>query len=364
MYKMPQSFPVHEKYVLPDTSSTAVCMTSEALEQIWSVNLNSEAYVGAASSGAAATGSGPFTVPGAAATGAGASTGTGVALTDALNSAVTQFASLASQAATSASNAATSASQAATSASNAAQYAAIAQGSVSSASQAAQLNPIVMAAAWDKTTPIFIYPITTDIPTSTLNIGFFGKSGDDGLSALKTKHEKHLKRLPAIHIFSAIYEHRVGNESQFPSEVALMNDCRLAKLTGSEFSFALTDSAGNVIHFFQGGKVFTQKVDGSLQMGGLVNCDPKEEKCPPSNKKILIEIVKDKSIIHFFEKLKNIAQSLHTSTVDSNNKIKHKVFGGLTQNNMLITSMPIYLREVSYGSIMAYTEIQSIPINN
>lgn len=311
---MPQSFPVHEKCVFPDTS-TAVCMTSEALGPPWSVNANSEAYVGAESSG-------PFTVD----TGAGASTGTGVALTDALNSAVTQVASLASQAATSASQAAT-------------------------------------AAAWDKTIPISRYPLyRNNVPLESLTIGTLIKSNSI-LDVLKKNHETKIGNLPAEIIFKAIKEHAAGNESQFPSEVDLMNDCRLAALTGCEFSFALTDSAGTMIHLFQGNKFFTQQVDGTLQMGGLVNCDPKEEKCPPSYKKILIEIVKDKSIIHFFEKLKNIAQSLHTSTVDSNNKIKHKVFGGLTQNNMLITSMPINLSEVLYGSIMAYTEIPPIRIH-
>ena len=364
---MPQSFPVHEKCHLPGASSTAVFMTSEALDPIWSVNANSEVHAPLnwvaepGTLGTAALGTGALGTV-AVGTGTGVSIGTG-ALGTAAQTYASQAATLASQDATSASNAATSASNAATSATQAAIYLS-GMGTVNAGGDSTNsLNQVMpTAAAWDKITPISTYPNITGIPTSTLTIGTLINSNSI-LDVLKKNHETKIGNLPAEIIFKAIKEHVAGNEEKAgPQNAAAMEiDCNLAELTTGGFSFAISDASGFQLHLYQGGKVFTRQANGDLIIGGLVYCDPKKEQCSKENekKKLLIEIVKDISMNHFFDKIKNIVQHVCSNNVLSDKGFNHRVVDAITSKKMLVSQMRLSNGQgFDFGHLVAYTEFE------
>jgi len=190
------------------------------------------------------------------------------------------------------------------------------------------------------------------------------------LDVLKKNHEIKIGSLPAEKIFKAIKEHAAGNERNAgPLHAdAMLNDCDLAGLTTRGFSFALTDATGFLLHLYQGGKVFNRQANGDLTMangdltmGGLVYCDPKKEHCPKENekKKLLIEIVKDISINHFFDKIKNIVQYVYSSKVTSDKGFDHRVFDAITSKKMLVSQMKLTNGTgIEFGSLVAYAEFE------
>lgn len=223
--------------------------------------------------------------------------------------------------------------------------------------------PVYPAASpWDGSSLLSKYPLgRNNEPLENLPIGTLINSNSI-LDVLKKNHETKIGNLPAEIIFKAIKEHVAGNERYAgPLNAGAMKiDCDLADLTTGGFSFAITDASGFLLHLYQSGKVFNRQADGNLTMGGLVYCDPKEEQCPKENekKKLLIENVKDISINHFFDKIKNIVQHVYSSNVSSDKGFVHRVIDAITSKKMLVTQMKLTNGHgIELGSVSAYSEI-------
>lgn len=218
------------------------------------------------------------------------------------------------------------------------------------------------APEWDGASLLSQYPSArNNEPLENLTIGTLINSNSI-LDVLKKNHETKIGNLPAEIIFKAIKEHVAGNERNAGPLIAdaMANDCHLAELTTGGFSFAITDASGLLLHLYQGGKVFNRQANGDLTMGGLVYCDPKKEHCPKENekKKLLIEIVKDISINHFFDKIKNIVQHVYSSNVSSDKGFVHRIFDAITSKKMLVTQMRLTNGSGNdFGSLTAYSEL-------
>lgn len=219
------------------------------------------------------------------------------------------------------------------------------------------------ASQWDGASLLSQYPSArNNEPLENLIIGTLINSNSI-LDVLKKNHETKIGNLPAEIIFKAIKEHVAGNERNAGPLIAdaMANDCHLAELTTGGFSFAITDASGLLLHLYQGGKVFNRQANGDLTMGGLVYCDPKKEHCPKENekKKLLIEIVKDISINHFFDKIKNIVQYVYSSKVTSDKGFDHRVFDAITSKKMLVSQMKLTNGTgIEFGSLVAYAEFE------
>jgi hypothetical protein len=227
------------------------------------------------------------------------------------------------------------------------------------ANPALQDSPI--ASPYDGSSLLSLYPSgQNNKHLENLTIGTLINSNSI-LDVLKKNHETKIGNLPAEIIFKAIKEHVAGNERQAGplNAEAMADDCQLAELTSDGFSFAITDASGLLLHNYQGGKVFNRQANGDLTMGGLVYCDPKKEQCPKENekKKLLIEIVKDISINHFFDKIKNIVQHVYSSNVSSDKVFVHRVFDAITSKKMLFSQIKLTNgTDIELGSVSAYSE--------